>query len=398
MFAALLVSQLAATVAFTFVMPFMPLYVEELGVRDPGAAAFWAGVLNSATAVTMLLAAPFWGRLADRFGPRLMLLRATLAGAVVVGLMGLVSDPWQLLALRFLQGGLTGTVAAATVLVSATSPANRVGARLGYLQMIIFLAAALGPFVGGVFVELAGVRASFAVTSGLLALSGVLVMIWVPEARPAEREEEDEGVTPLPFGRLMPGLLSLFVVYVALVSVVPIMPGFLSQLMEGDGQIARRTGELIAVGGLASALGSIFGGRLAGRWGTRRVILWALLLAGLTAIPQALVSSVAELWVLRIVSSVFLGIVIPVANLAIRDEAPPERQGAAFGFGASSVSTAHAVGPLGGGLLASAVGFAFPFLVPGVLLVGVAAVLWFTMSGGERKGSKPFQQPLPPHK
>lgn len=380
-------------------MPFMPLYVEELGVRDPGAAAFWAGVLNSATAVTMLLAAPFWGRLADRFGPRLMLLRATLAGAVVVGLMGLVSDPWQLLGLRFLQGGLTGTVAAATVLVSANSPANRAGARLGYLQMVIFLAAALGPFAGGVFVDLAGVRASFAVTSGLLALSGVLVMIWVPEARPAEREEEDSAeVAPLPFGRLMPGLLSLFVVYVALVSVVPIMPGFLSQLMEGDAQIARRTGELVAAGGLASALGSIFGGRLATRWGTRRVILLSLLLAGLTAIPQALVSSVAELWVLRIVSSVFLGIVIPVANLAIRDEAPPERQGAAFGFGASSVSTAHAIGPLGGGLLASALGFAFPFLVPGVLLVGVAAVLWFTMSGGARKGSKPFQHPLPPHK
>nr|MBA2442569.1 MFS transporter [Rubrobacter sp.] len=88
----------------------------------------------------------------------------------------------------------------------------------------------------------------------------------------------------------------------------------------------------------------------------------------------------------------------PVANLAIRDEAPPERQGAAFGFGASSVSTAHAIGPLGAGLLAAAIGFGFPFLVPGVLLVGVAAILWFTMSGGPVKGSKPVHHPLPPHK
>src|ERR687894_1086333 len=141
-FAVLLVSQFAATAGFLFVMPFMPLYVQQLGVEDAGRAAAWAGLLNTATAGTMALAAPMWGRLADRVGNKPMLLRATLAGSVVVGLMGLVTSPWQLLFLRLLQGTLTGTVAAATLLVSATAPPGKEGQRLGVLQTVIFTAGA----------------------------------------------------------------------------------------------------------------------------------------------------------------------------------------------------------------------------------------------------------------
>jgi DHA1 family multidrug resistance protein-like MFS transporter len=155
-FLVLLVSQLAATMGFTFVLPFMPIYVQALGVDDAGSAAAWAGVINSSTAVTMALAAPLWGRLGDRVGLKPMLLRATFAGSLLIGLMGLVANPWQLLALKTLQGCLTGTVAAATVLVSATAPPQRAGERLGTLQMVIFVAAAAGPFIGGAFADLVG--------------------------------------------------------------------------------------------------------------------------------------------------------------------------------------------------------------------------------------------------
>ena len=103
-FIVLLLSQLAATMGFTFVLPFMPIYVQALGVEDAGSAAAWAGVINSSTAVTMALAAPLWGRLGDRVGLKPMLLRATIAGSLLVGLMGLVGSPWQLLALKTLAG------------------------------------------------------------------------------------------------------------------------------------------------------------------------------------------------------------------------------------------------------------------------------------------------------
>ena len=386
----LLVSQLAATAGFMFVMPFMPLYVQQLGVEDAGRAAAWAGLLNTATAVTMATAAPLWGRLADRFGHKPMLLRATLAGAVVVGCMGLVTAPWQLLLLRLLQGTLTGTVAAATVLVSATAPAGREGQRLGTLQMVIFLAAALGPFVGGLFADLVGIRASFGVTAALLAGSGVLVLFGVGEAKPAPEETDGEGgEEPLHFKRrLVPVLAALFVVHLAITGVVPAIPGFLSSLVENPGRVAGLSGQIIGVAALAAAAGSLLGGRLAARFGPRRVVIVALILAGVAFLPQAGVGSVAELWVLRIVASFFLGIVIPVVNLAVRSAVPPARQGAAFGLSASVTSAALGIGPLGGGLLAARFGFEAPFLVPGVLLIGVGAalVVWALVQEKPRYG------------
>jgi DHA1 family multidrug resistance protein-like MFS transporter len=144
-FLVLLASQLLGTTAFMFVVPFMPLYVQALGVEDVGHAAAWAGVINGASGATMALVAPLWGRLSDRMGRKLMLLRATFAAVVVVGSMAFVTGPWQLLVLRLLQGTLTGTVPAATSLVAATAPAEKAGWRLGALQTVIFVPPAWGP-------------------------------------------------------------------------------------------------------------------------------------------------------------------------------------------------------------------------------------------------------------
>ena len=375
-FAVLLVSQLAATAGFMFVIPFMPLYVQQLGVESAGAAAAWAGLLNTATALTMALAAPLWGRLADRVGPKAMLLRAAFAGAVVVGLMGLVTAPWQLLVLRLLQGTLTGTVAAATLLASATAPEGRASSRLGTLQMVIFVAAAAGPFWGGLFADLVGIRASFGVTGALLFLSGVMVLFGVGDARKTrEEEQEKDGGGRLPLRALLPVLVALFVVHASITGVVPAVPGFLLSLTDEEAQLARRAGELLGAGALAAALGSVVGGRLAGRFGARPVILCALLLAGCAFLPQAGASSLAELWALRLASSFLLGAVIPVANLAVRSSVPESRQGAAFGASASVTSAAFGIGPLGGGLLAASFGFGAPFLAPGLMLLAAAVVV-----------------------
>lgn len=375
----LLVSQLAATMGFTFVLPFMPIYVQALGVEDAGSAAAWAGVINSSTAVTMALAAPLWGKLGDRVGLKPMLLRATVAGSIVIGLMGLVGSPWQLLALKTLQGCLTGTVAAATVLVSATAPAQRAGARLGTLQMVIFVAAAAGPFFGGAFADLVGIRASFGVTAALLAASALLISVWVKEERSGEETEDDESVAaegPLPYRRLAPSLLALFVVQMTIMSAAPALPGLLSTLMDEPVRVATLAGWVIATGALAASVGSLVGGKLAARFGARRVIIWTLLLAGISALPQAEVDSVALLWALRLVTGLFVGTAIPVANLAIRGSVHPGRQGEAFGVAGTATSTGNAIGPLAGGLLAASFGFGAPFLVPGVCLVAVSAIIW----------------------
>jgi len=382
-FAVLLVSQLAATAGFTFVIPFMPLYVQRLGVESAGDAAAWAGLLNAATAVSMALAAPLWGRLGDRYGQKKMLLRATFAGAVMLGLMGLVTVPWQLLGLRLLQGFFTGTVAAATVLASATAPEGRAGSRLGTLQTFIFAASAAGPFFGGFFADLVGIRASFAVTAALLAASGFLVLFGVGEAK-AVKDEEGAARGALPLGRLAPVLVALFAVHVSIMGPVPALPGLLEELAGNGDRVATLAGQILGAGALAAALGATVGGRLAAKFGARAVILVALVFAGLAFLPQAGAGSVAALFVLRVAAAFFLGAVIPVANLAIRASVPPERQGAAFGVAASATSAAFGLGPLAGGFLASAYGFGAPFFAPGLLLLAAsAAILVSTVLAGD---------------
>src|SRR5918997_4366430 len=191
-FSVLLISQLLATTAFMFVVPFMPLYVQQLGVPDAETAAAWAGFIKGASGATMALVAPLWGRLSDRLGRKLMLLRATLAAVVVVGSMGFVAGPWQLLGLRLLQGTLTGTVPAATALVASTAPEEKAGWRLGALQTVIFVAAGVGPALGGISADATGLRASFFVASALLAVSAVLILFGVRENRPEKADEESE--------------------------------------------------------------------------------------------------------------------------------------------------------------------------------------------------------------
>ena len=395
-FGMLLVSQLLATTAFMFVVPFMPLYVQQLGVQDVEDAAAWAGLINGASGATMALVAPLWGRLSDRLGRKLMLLRATLTAAVVVGSMGFVSAPWQLLGLRLLQGALTGTVPAATALVASTAPPERAGWRLGALQTVIFVAAGVGPALGGVSADLAGIRTSFFVTSALLTVSGALVLLGVAEPRPRRSEVRDEQHeestdshhSPLPYRLLLPGLLALFVVHMAITSAPVALPGFIYTLTSDADRVASQAGWIIGTGALVASLGSLLGGKLASRFGPRRVITVALALAGLAAIPQALAASVTELWMLRLTASLFLGCVIPVANLAIKEVAPPERQGAAFGIASSATSTGFALGPMGGGLLAATLGFWATFLVPGAALLILAATFGFLWTPRLRSGKR----------
>ena len=362
-----------------FVVPFMPLYVQHLGVEDAGNAAAWAGIINGASGATMALVAPLWGRLSDRVGRKIMLLRATLTAVFVVGAMVFVSAPWQLLILRLLQGTLTGTVPAATALVASTAPQEKAGWRLGALQTTIFIAAGVGPAIGGISADAAGLRPSFFIASALLAASTALVLFGVVRDRPAqasdeERDEEETSVS-LPYRQLLPGLLTLFAVHVTITSAAVALPGYVHELSGGFGAIATQAGWIIGTGALVASVGSLFGGRLAGRIGTRRMIALSLALAGLAAIPQALVSNVPELWALRLTTSVFLGGAIPVANLLIKNVSPPGRQGAAFGVASSATAMGFAFGPMGGGLIASSLGFRAAFLVPGLALLGLAVVL-----------------------
>jgi DHA1 family multidrug resistance protein-like MFS transporter len=143
------VAELVAIAGFSVVMPFLPYYVQELGVTDLRHVELWSGVLFASQAVTMAIFAPIWGALADRHGRKLMIQRATFGGALVLTAMAFVHNVWQLALLRAIQGALTGTIPAAMTLVASSTPRDRAGYALGLLQMAIWAGASVGPLLGG---------------------------------------------------------------------------------------------------------------------------------------------------------------------------------------------------------------------------------------------------------
>src|SRR6202035_4468337 len=131
--------QATAMLAFGFVLPFLPLYLKEIGVRPHSAVVFWPGALVTSTGVSLAIFSPIWGALADRHGRKLMVLRSMLIGGLIITEMGLVARFEQFLALRILQGAFTGTIPVATALVANIVPRAPLAWSIGMLQTSVKL-------------------------------------------------------------------------------------------------------------------------------------------------------------------------------------------------------------------------------------------------------------------
>ncbi|HLF80559.1 MAG TPA: MFS transporter, partial [Anaerolineales bacterium] len=168
-------AQLMTAVGFSSIFPFLPLYVESLGTSTSLSLELLAGLVFSAQAFTMMLASPIWGALADRYGRKVMVERAAFGGAVLLLMMAYVRSAEQLVALRAIQGFVTGTLAASNALVAASVPRERTGYAMGLLQTALGTGVAVGPLIGGAAADAFGYRAAFYLTAALLFLAGLLV-------------------------------------------------------------------------------------------------------------------------------------------------------------------------------------------------------------------------------
>ncbi len=370
--AALWIAQTLTMVAFSFVFPFIPLFVQSLGVPDPVEAAEWAGVIAAAAAVSMSVTQPFWGNLADRWGRRPMVIRSMLGGAFIVAVMGLASSPQQLLVTRFVQGSLTGTVAASNALVAASTPRHRLGFALGVMQVAVFLGSSVGPLIGGVLADAFGYRVPFYVAGALMLVGAAIVLLFVRE-----------NFTPPPAGVARQGVwaqsrsmlaMSIFPILLGVTFLIqfggtiigPILSLFIAGLSGGE-DAATAAGLVLAATGAVSAVSALALGRVSDRIGHRKILTVCLVGASLSYFPQAMVQGVWQLLLLRMLLGLFLGGLMPSANALLAGLVPPERRGAAFGLAATANSMANAAGPLSGAFIASFWGMRSVFLATGVL-------------------------------
>jgi DHA1 family multidrug resistance protein-like MFS transporter len=379
------VAELVAISGFAVVFPFLPYYVQDLGITDLHEVELWSGLLFAAQAVTMAIFAPIWGSVADRYGRKLMVQRAMFGGAFVLAAMGFVQNVQQLAILRLIQGMLTGTVPAATTLVASSTPRERSGYALGLLQTAVWTGASIGPLLGGLVADTWGYRAAFWVTGLLLFVAGLTVWRFVQEDFTPPTRQKDDPEDGFWHGLKLvvqsKGLRSLFsvriLVRLGVRTLGPILPLFVQSLIPNSTRVASIAGLVSGVSAATSAIGAATLGRASDRLGYRRVLLVCALLAALIYIPQFFVTNPWQLVILQGALGVVMSGVLASTSALLATLAPEGHQGAVYGIDTSVVSTANAIGPMLGASIAAALGLRAPFILAAATLLMAAGLTWW---------------------
>jgi MFS family permease len=373
-------------VAMTLLLPFLPLYVEQLGVHDHAAIVQWSGVAYAASFLSAGIVAPLWGRLADLYGRKLMMIRASLGMAVAMSLIGMAQTVWQLVLLRLLAGLLGGYSSGSMILVATQTPKRRSGWALGMLSSGVMAGNLAGPLIGGVLPPLIGIRATFFAAGASIFVSFLATLLLIREdLRPrAARSKGDRGSWALIADRrpvvamLIIGMLLMF----ANMSIEPIITIYVAQLVDHASEVTLVSGLVMSAAALGSILSAPRLGRLADRVGHWNIIIGGLFVSALLLIPQALVTAGWQLVALRFLMGLALGGLLPCILSVIRHSVPEGVAGGILGYAVSSQYAGQVTGPLVGGYIGGHHGMRAVFFGTSVILAGGA--LFTLLAKGRR--------------
>jgi MFS family permease len=384
-------------VAMTLLLPFLPLYVAQLGVKNQAAIVQWSGIAYGATFFAAALVAPLWGRLADRYGRKLMLVRASLGMAVAMSLIGMAGNVWQLVALRLFAGFAGGYASGSTVLVATQTPKAQVGWALGTLSAGIMAGNLAGPLIGGTLPPLIGIRATFWLAGGVIFISFLATTTLIKEDRrpaPATAKKPRAGWAAIPDPRpLAAMLLTGLMLMVANMSIEPIITVYVAQLVHDQSRVTLVAGLAMSAAALGSILSAARLGKLADRVGHWNIITFALIAAAILLIPQAFVTTGWQLIALRFLMGLALGGLLPCIASVIRHNVPDHVAGNMLGYSTSAQYAGQVAGPLLGGLVGGQLGMPPVFLATSALLAGCAGFNWWA---SKARGASP--PPGPPTK
>jgi DHA1 family multidrug resistance protein-like MFS transporter len=301
----------------------------------------------------MMIASPFWGYLADRFGRKIMVERALFGGAFILGLMAFVRSAEELVMLRALQGMITGTVAAANALVAAFVPRERIGYAMGLLQVGIGAGFALGPLAGGVVADIFGYRATFYMTVALLLIAGGMVLLGVREEFvPAKLTAGKRAGFLSEWRNILgtPGVMTIystrFMSQLGRMMILPIAPLFIQVLLPDEASINSFTGLVMGTAWVTTTISAVYLGRLGDRIGHRRIVIVCCLITALFYLPQAMVSTGWQLLLFQALAGLAAGGIIPGISALLANDTKQGHEGAVFGLDSSISAGARALAPL----------------------------------------------------
>jgi MFS family permease len=368
---------------FTLVMPFLPLYIAELGTTDIGEIALWTGLTLGATPTVTAISAPLWGRIGDKYGSKVLVIRSLTAFILTKAAMAFVTAPWQLFALRALLGMFAGYGALTISMAAQSVPKDRMAFAIGTVQTGHRLGPAIGPVIGGLLAPVVGLRNSFLVAAVFYVVAMLLIIVVYKEPPVVRSAEKPRGGWEV-FRQLIrqPGfLLALFVIFGLQTvdrSFGPVLPLFVSQVGVPADRIALVAGVLFSVAALSAAIGSQLAPRLLKRRTAKRVIMIGTVTA---AIALGAIVVAPSLLVLGAAIAV-AGVAIGSSTTAIYSVAggllPPDAHATGFGIMTTASLMGLAVSPVAAGLIGGA-GLRIVFMADVFLLLLLGFLVWHRM-------------------
>ncbi|PVZ86663.1 multidrug transporter subunit MdtG [Serratia sp. S1B] len=360
--------------AMSQILPFLPLYVEQLGVHGHESLSIWSGLVFSGTFLVSAIVSPWWGSLADRRGRKLMLLRASLGMATLIALQGLVSNVYQLFALRALMGLTSGYIPNAMALVASQAPWSKSGWALGTLSTGQISGVIVGPLLGGLMADHLGLRLVFFVTAVMMFVSFLVTLFLIKENHTVIKKADQPSGAALFRSLPYPGIIitlffSTMMIQLTNSSISPILTLFIRDLADYKGNIAFISGMIAAIPGIAALISAPRLGKLGDRIGTSRILAISLAFTTLLFAIMAWVQTPIQLGILRFLLGFADGGLMPAIQVLLLRYSSSQATGRIFGYNQSFMYLGNVVGPLIGSSVSAMMGFRWVFIVTAILVL-----------------------------
>lgn len=367
--------------SYTMLIPFLPIYLlNELGA-SPDSINIWTGAIFAVSFAVCAVMAPIWGKLSDKKGKKLMLIRSAGLIALTYLCGGLVQTPFQLFLVRILQGFAAGLWPASLAIMSAYSPKNKVGICMGVMQSANICGGILGPLMGGLLADEFGIRISFFIACGALAVITLVTIFFIKEP-PKQIDHDAPQITNVTYrGLLTREGIGMILIAAGLTNMVilllqPIMTLYIGELLGSDENLLSISGLVFSLSGISGAIAAPIWGRQGQAKGFYKTMVISLFAAGFLIAAQYLPNSLLPFAILQFCVGLGFSGIFPSANAMLINMTSPLERGSAFGMLFSAQQIGGAIGPLLGGLIATYVNLGIIFLLSGCILMLISLMVF----------------------
>ncbi|PIC85612.1 MFS transporter [Sporosarcina sp. P20a] len=377
----------------TMIMPFLSLYIETFGDYSDAYVQKWAGLIFGATFITALIMSPIWGRFADRFGFKPILLINGLGITISVFLMGFVNSVETFFVLRLLMGLVTGFLPTSLAFISSQTPREEAGKMLGTLQMGGVAGMLFGPVLGGLMADTFGFEYAFIITSVSVLIATLLVLFGIKEEARVKVRKVAKYSRKVILGGLFKHRLMFNVMVVTTLiqvgnfSIQPLLSLYVADLTHAATNVAFLAGLTFSATGLGNLLFARYWGKVGDDVGYEKILGLLLVMSFVFIIPQAFVTELWQLVLLRFLFGISTGGMIPLTTALVRREAPLEVQGEVMGYNTSFRFLGNIIGPMFGGIVSGYIGIPAVFIVTGALFI----VGYLFLSRAVRRPTQDFE-------